>query len=111
MNSRGALLTVAMGIGMLLTFVFTGAAYYVHEAGVESATRILSWPNTLLQNLIPCNNIGTVEQPFCEGTPLNFIAYVASFPLSVTVYATAAFVILRRRLMATSRALGRTREG
>jgi hypothetical protein len=79
MSSRGAVLMMAIGIGMLITLVFTGAAYYAYEAGVESATRVLSWPNTLLQNLIPCNNIGTVEQPMCEGTPLPRASYAWTF--------------------------------
>lgn len=102
---------MAFGIGTILTIVFTGTAYYAHEAGLETATSILSWPNTLLQNLITCNNMGTVEQPFCEGTPLNVIAYVASLSLSVAVYATVAYVLIRRRLMASHQAQERTREG
>jgi hypothetical protein len=111
MRSRSTTLLIALGVGVLLTLMLTAAAYYTYETGAESIVRILSWPNTLLQNLIPCHDIGTAERPFCEGTPLNVAAYVASFSLSVAVYTTIAYVLLRRQAIASNNPLERTREG
>jgi hypothetical protein len=101
MNSRGAISFMAFRLGVLLTLVLHGAAYCAFEAGAETASRALSWPNTLLQSLVPCHWIGTVDQPFCEGTPLNLAAYLTSFPLGVGVYTSVAYVFLRRRAMAS----------
>ena len=105
MNSRGAISFMAFRLGVLLTLVLYGAAYYAFEAGAETASRTLSWPNTLLQRLVPCHWIGTVDQPLCEGTPLNLAAYLASFPLSVGVYTAVAYVFLRRRAIASGGSL------
>jgi hypothetical protein len=46
--------------------------------------------------LIPAPNIGTLDHPLYEGTPLNFLAYLASFPLAVIFYAFVAYLFLRR---------------
>jgi hypothetical protein len=102
---------MAFRLGLLLTLVLYGAAYCAFEAGAETASRALSWPNSLLQSLVPCNWIGTVDQPFCEGTPLNLGAYLASFPLSVGVYTAVAYLFLRRRAMASGGSLEQTPEG
>jgi hypothetical protein len=90
-------LLMAIGVGVLLTAVLTGAAYYSYAAGARDVSRVLLWPNSLLQGLVPCNNIGTLERPMCEGAPLNVLAYGASVPLSVAVYAAIAYVFIRRR--------------
>ena len=55
-----------------------------------------SWPNTLLQHLAPAPNIGMPDHPLYEGTPLNFFAFLVSFPFAVVVYAAVAYVCLRR---------------
>ena len=99
MRSRAVVLLIAIGVGVLLTVVLTGAAYYSYAAGAQNVSRALFWPNSLLQGLVPCNDIGTPEHPMCEGTPLNVLAYGASFPLSVAVYAAIAYVFIRRRTL------------
>jgi hypothetical protein len=71
----------ALVIGIAATLVLTVAASFSHSAGAELAARVLSWPNTLLQSLVPPHNIGTVESPFYEGMPLNVLAYFASVNL------------------------------
>lgn len=97
MNSRARALVVATGIGVSVLAVSYGAAFYAYEMGSEAAARVLSWPNTALQTFVPCFQIGKPEKPFCEGTPLNFLAYAASFPVGVAVYSAAAYFFLRRR--------------
>jgi hypothetical protein len=87
---------MALGLGALLTVVFTASAKAAYESGAEFVARFLLWPNTLLQSLIPCLNIGTPEEPFCEGTPLHLLAFGASELLSVAVYASIAYVLIRR---------------
>jgi hypothetical protein len=92
---RTILLSLVIGVGV--TAVLTAAASLCSDFGAEVATRILSWPNTLLQSLTPRLNIGTAEKPLYEGTPVNILAYFASFPLSVGVYAVLAYMVLRKR--------------
>ena len=99
MRSRAVVLLMAIGVGVLLTVVLTGAAYYSYAAGAQNVSRALFWLNSLLQGLVFCNDIGTPEHPMCEGTPLNVLAYGASFPLSVAVYAAIAYVFIRRRTL------------
>lgn len=90
-------LLLSVLIGVAVTALLTVAASVCFDLGAEVATRILSWPNTLLQSLVPPLNIGTAERPFYEGTPLNILAYFASFPLSVGVYSVVAYVVIRKR--------------
>ena len=88
-------LLIALGIGLLLTVSLTVAAR-LYQAGAEAWTRILSWPNTLMQSFVPCNNIGTPDHPFCEGAPLNVLAYWTSHPFGIFVYSAVAYIFIRR---------------
>ncbi len=97
MRSRLSILSIAFAIGAAITLMLTVAASLAHDIGAELATRILSWPNTLLQGLVSPHNIGTMEKPFYEGTALNVLAYFASFPLSISVYSLVAYFLIRRR--------------
>lgn len=97
MKSRVKALAVATGIGVSVLAVSYGAAFYAYEMGSEAAARVLSWPNTALQILVPCIPIGTPEKPMCEGSALNFLAYAVSFPIGLVVYSAAAYFFLRRR--------------
>ena len=72
-------------------------SYFALQLGAEFVSDILFWPNTLLQSLVPLHNIGTAEQPFYEGTPVNIAAALISFPLAVLAYSSLAYIILRRR--------------
>jgi hypothetical protein len=96
--TRAKSLAIAVGIGVLLTVALTGAAYFSHYAEAETAAKVLSWPNTLLQSLIPCVDVGTPSHRMCEGTPLNVVPYDASFPLSIIVYGLIAYAVIRRRI-------------
>jgi hypothetical protein len=96
--TRAKPLAIAAGIGVLLTVALTGAAYLSHYAEAETAAKVLFWPNTSLQSLIMCVDVGTPRHQMCEGTPLNVVAYGASFPLSIVVYPLVAYALLRCRI-------------
>lgn len=98
MKSQTAILVAAVGIGIALTAAMKSAAYFAYDAGAEGLAHTLTWANTLLHYAVPCNDIGTATEPFCEGTPLNLLAYFASFPLSLTVYSLLAYGLVLRRL-------------
>jgi hypothetical protein len=94
---RPLLILSAFGIAILFTALTAALSYFASQAGVELASEILFWPNTLMQSLVPLHNIGTTAHPLYEGTPLNIAAFFVSFPLAVFVYGTAAYIFLRRR--------------
>ena len=83
---RSLSILLALGIGTLVTAVTAAISYFTFQAGAESVSEILCWPNTLMQSLVPLHNIGTPEHPFYEGTPVNIAAFFVSFPLSILVY-------------------------
>jgi hypothetical protein len=97
MNSRLSLFASALGIGVVLTSALAVGAFMAHKAGAETIARVLFWPNTLLQELVPPHNVGTPAQPLYEGTPLNFLAFLASFPLGLLAYSVVAYVGLAKR--------------
>jgi hypothetical protein len=97
MRSRGAILLMSVGAGVLLTVVLTLASYLLDKLGAQSLATVLFWPNSLLQSAAPCIRGSGLERPFCEGTPINALAFVASFPLSIAVYSAIAYAIIRRR--------------
>src|SRR5262245_8326523 len=97
--SRRAALLISITLGVFLALVLTGVAYYAYRAGAHELARLISWPNTLLQSFLPCNNIGTAENPVCEGTPLNMLLYVASFPLGVFAYSSLLYVLIRHKVV------------
>jgi len=103
MKTRMLSILVSLAIGIAVAALLTVAASACSDLGAELAARILSWPDTLLQSLVPPLNIGTTERPFYEGTPLNILAYFVSFPLSVGVYSVAAYVVIRKRRPASRR--------
>jgi hypothetical protein len=96
MRSRGAVLLMALGAGVLLTAVLTLASYLSYKAGAQTLSTVLFWPNSLLQRAAPCIRVSAPEHSLCEGTPLNALAFIASFPISVVVYSAIAYVIIRR---------------
>ncbi len=97
MKSRTAILGAAVGIGVALTAATEFSAYFAYDIGAEGLAHALTWANTLLQDAVPCNNIGTAAEPLCEGTPLNLLAYFASFPLSLAAYSLLAYGLVLRR--------------
>jgi len=99
---------MAVGLGVLLTVVFTASAKAAYEAGATFVSKLLLWPNTLLQSLVPCLNIGSPEAPFCEGTPLHLLVFGASELLSVAVYASIAYILIRRHNLNAGRNIAET---
>jgi protein-S-isoprenylcysteine O-methyltransferase Ste14 len=88
--------SLAVCIGTLVTLLLLGAAFVADFAGLESLARALFWQNTLAQSFVSMGNIGMAEHPVYEGSPLNFIAFLASLPIGVAVYGTVAFVLMDR---------------
>jgi len=86
---------LAIALGVVTTFAVIGLAFVADDLGFESFARALAWPNTLLQSLTPSNNIGTLDHPVTEGTPLNALAFYASIPLGVLIYGFVAYMGLR----------------
>ena len=97
MQRRSILILVAVGIGALLTAVTATAAYFASRSGSDRLSEIIYWPNTALQALMPAPNIGTPGHPLYEGTPLNILAFFASFPAATLIYALIAYLFLRHR--------------
>jgi hypothetical protein len=84
-------------MGMVITALTAALSYSALQAGMELVSKILFWPNTLMQSLAPAHNIGTPEHPLYEGTLLNFFGFLLSFPLALLVYGAVAYIFLRRR--------------
>jgi hypothetical protein len=86
---------IAAAFGILFTLLLLAFALAAFAAGHDDIARVLSWPNGLLQSVVGLNNIGTPEHPVYEGTPLNFLAFVASIPLGFVVYGACAYLTVR----------------
>jgi hypothetical protein len=97
MKAPALMILRSLLIGIAATAALTAAASLSFDIGADVAAQILAWPNTLLQSLVTPLEIGTEERPFHEGTPLNVLAYLASFPLSLVVYSVLAYIFLRMR--------------
>ena len=97
MGSRIASFGIAVAVGVLLTAVLQVASYIAYESGFEYLSYVLNWPNAALQSLVPCINIGTPEPPLCEGTPINYFAYIVSIPAGAAAYTFVAYLLIRRR--------------
>ena len=93
MSRRWIRILLAIVIGVFVTIITAAVASALSS---EPAREVLFWPNTVLQSLLPASNIGTPDRPLYEGTPLNFLAFIVSFPLAVVVYGAVAYVFLRR---------------
>jgi len=97
MNKR---IFLAFAIGVLATAVLFALSFAADSFGFTSLANGLLWQNTLLQSFAPLGNMGTPEHPVYEGTPLNFLAFLASAPLGIVVYSVMAYAALsmvRRR--------------
>jgi len=81
----GTGIAIALFIASELSGVF-GHRFWAH---------IFEWQASLLQAFIPPHNIGTPEQPLYEGTPVHLFAWYVGVALSVPLYITIAYAILR----------------
>jgi hypothetical protein len=95
--SRARLVFLAITIGIAISAVLQVLALVAYQNGLVMITRILDWPNTLVQAAIACAPDGSADQQSCEGTPLNVLAYFASLPLGAAVYGAVAYIRLRKR--------------
>ena len=81
--------------GVAFTLLLLACSFAADSVGHPSLARAMFWQNGLLQSVVPLNNIGTVQDPVYEGTPLNIMAFFASIPLGFIIYGVAAYVALR----------------
>lgn len=88
---------VAIAVGFLVTLGLNSLAFVADKLEYPLLSDALIWPNTFLQSQVPLNNIGTAEKPIMEGTPLNFLAFIASIPLSWVIYSCVAYFWLSTR--------------
>ena len=96
MRRRTRIFIALLG-GASITAVSVMGAIAASALGFDGIARVLYWPNTLLQGLTPCVPIRTDDHTFCEGTPLNDLAYFASFILGEVAYAAVIFVLLGKK--------------
>ena len=87
---------LAILVGFIATASFFGLAVVAGSADLDGLAKVLFWQNSLLQTLVPLGNIGTIEHPVYEGTPLNFLAFFASIPIGIVVYSFLAYWALDR---------------
>ena len=88
-------------IGIAATLVLLAGAFAADASGFPNLARSLFWQNGLLQSLVPQGNIGTPESPVYEGSPLNYLAFLASIPLGFAAYGCLAYVALKWRKRGT----------
>ena len=84
-------LAAALAAATVLTFTSAAISATLMPSH-PGAAEVLFWPNTLLQRLAPCPPLNGG----CEGTPVNLGMYVASFALSLLVYAIVAYALIGR---------------
>lgn len=85
---------LAFAIGVLATAALFALSFAADSFGFTSLANGLLWQNTLLQSFAPLGNMGTPEHPVYEGTPLNFLAFLASVPLGIVIYSVMAYAVL-----------------
>ena len=95
---RVRVLSVATVIGIACTRVAVAVHIYAFE---EFRTRvpgtILLWPAWALQAALPCFDMGTPENPMCEGTPIHLFAFLFGLVLTAGFYALLYRTILWAR--------------
>lgn len=86
--------TWAIAMGILATVVFIALSFAADSYGFTSVANALFWQNSLLQGFAPLGNVGTSVHPIYEGSPLNFLALLASIPVGIIFYSLAAYIAL-----------------
>jgi len=81
--------------GVALTLLLLACACAADSTGHPDLAGAIFWQNGLMQSAVPLNNIGAVQAPVYEGTPLNLVAFFASIPLGFIIYGVAAYAALR----------------
>lgn len=88
---KGRILS-AVAIGTLTTAAFMALSCVFASLGIPTLDRYLFWQNDLLQGALLLINVGSETCPIYEGSPLNFLAFLASVPLGIVVYGTLAYL-------------------
>ena len=86
--------TWAIAIGILATVVLIALSFVADLYGFTSLASALFWQHSLLQGFAPLGNVGTSAHPIYEGSPLNFLAFLASIPVGIIFYSLAAYIAL-----------------
>jgi hypothetical protein len=92
MSRRWVRIFLAIVIGAFVSIVTAAVA---SALTFDSAREVVFWPNTLLQYWVQTPNIGTPDHPIYEGTALNYLAFLLSFPFAALIYSALAYVYLR----------------
>ena len=85
---------LAIALGILATAVLIALSFAADSHGFMSLASGLFWQNSVLQSFVPLGNVGTSAHPIHEGSPLNFLAFLASIPVGVILYSLVAYVAL-----------------
>jgi hypothetical protein len=97
MRSRPTPICLSLKIGALLTALDMGAAQLASAIGKPGVASFVYWPNAIIQAFLPCVPMDVSGKHYCEGTPLNVIAFWTSIPVSVVLYAVIAFIVMRHQ--------------
>ncbi len=86
---------LSLTVGILITLLIYGAGYIADVKGFGELKDVLLWQSTLLQSLIEMHNIGTHEKPYYEATPLHYLAFIISIPISVITYSILTYLVIK----------------
>src|SRR3954469_16386988 len=79
-------------LGATGLFLLAEAAFGL---GYFRTARVILWQSAFLQALVPTPNLGTVELPVYEGTPLHLLAWYVGAFAGIPIYAGLAFFVSR----------------
>ena len=86
------LIVVSLILGVGIMAVITVGVLWAESRVIA---RILLWPSYLIVRLIPPHNIGTEEDPFYEGTPLDLLAVMIGLILNAIFYGSVVYLVLK----------------
>lgn len=81
-------------VGTFITVSTFGFSYVASVLKLIGLSHILYWQGWWLQTFIPCLNIGTAENPVCEGTPLNLVVFLLGIPFGIILYSLLAYGVI-----------------
>lgn len=94
MSSKAKLVGQAVLLGITAALVLFGLSYVAASFEFKRLSYILYWQGWGLQSMVPSPNIGTLERPLYEATPVHLAAFLAGLPLGAFIYSIAAFYVL-----------------
>jgi prepilin signal peptidase PulO-like enzyme (type II secretory pathway) len=87
LNQRHALLAFLIGVAPVLVAI-------TQLRNRPAFAKLILWPAVLIGSLVPGHNIGTVDKPVYEGTPVNLLAGIIGIVLSAILYSAIVYVLL-----------------